>query len=250
MAGPKKVLDAVYNKSGIDLAAIGKKYGKRVLIGAGAIGAGAAVLPKDEKKLISDSAIRSRDRYPEYDSLEETEARTQIPEIVGLAGGAALGAFAAKKGLSKAVVKGKIMENATAAKAIKNFEAKRAEQAAAKAAGRAAKGLPPKIKKEKEPGLHEMLLKPIMEKATKRFGESSPKMVAGGLAGAAIGSQAVALPFDAQQAHRDYKSGLKRYDGNKFRAGVSAIPFPVPGVSMYAAEKLGPRKKAQTEESL
>lgn len=95
------LIDKLYNTTGIDAKAVSKKYKLPAVIGAGIVAGGAMAMPKSEKKILSDSIFRDRDRFPEYDSLGLAASRTVLPGYVGTAAGLGLGALAARKGLGK-----------------------------------------------------------------------------------------------------------------------------------------------------
>lgn len=87
-----------------------------------------------------------------------------------------------------------------------------------------------------------VVVSPVLNKINKKFGDEKVRMAAAGLAGYKIGDEIGALPFTIDQVRDDYHSGLKRYDGDKLRAGIGAswpATFDV-GAGMYAADKIPP----------
>lgn len=89
------------------------------------------------------------------------------------------------------------------------------------------------MKKEKS-----QILRPVFGRISDRFGEEKLRMAGGAFAGYELGDTLASLPFEVQQAKSDYGAGLKRYQGNKLRAGVSASSPWTFNAGMYAAEKM------------
>jgi hypothetical protein len=193
-----ELINRLYNTTGVDFKAVHNKYKAPLAFGAGAITAGALLMPNDEKKHLTDALTRNQERYPEYNSLGDMLKKVFVPGAIGNIVGVGAGIALAKKGLGKNVMN----------KALNNKES--------------------------------VVVRPMLHKVNERFGDEKVRMAALGLAGYKIGDEVAALPFTIDQVKDDYHSGLKRYDGDKLRAGVGAS-WPLTadlGAGMYIADKM------------
>ena len=82
------------------------------------------------------------------------------------------------------------------------------------------------------------VIRPLLKAVDKKYGSEKLRMAGGALAGYAVGDKITGTPFEIGQAKNDYKAGLKRYDGNKLRAGVSATSPWTMNLGLYGAEKM------------
>lgn len=106
----------------------------------------------------------------------------------------------------------------------------------------AKKGFGKKLLRETMNKEKSQILRPVLGKISDRFGEEKLRMAGGALAGYELGDTVASLPFEVQQAGNDYRAGLKRYQGDKLRAGVSATSPWTFNTGLYAAEKIPGRK--------
>lgn len=99
-----ELINRLYNTTGVDFKAVHNKYKAPLAFGAGALTAGALLMPEDEKKHLADALTRNRERYPEYSSLGSMLKKVYVPGTIGSIVGTGAGIALAKKGLGKKVM--------------------------------------------------------------------------------------------------------------------------------------------------
>jgi len=230
-----ELIDKIYNASGVNLKAVAKRYKTKALVGGAIAGTAALTMPSEAKGKLKDALTRNHKVYPEYDSLGTMTGRMELSGAVGNIAGAAAGAIIGGKQYDKKLLESKAVRGTLEKIMTKGVKGTEERVPSFLGTQLKAHALHKAEKEAKKPSL---IVKPLMERASKRFGEAGPRMAAGALAGGVIGGEAVSAPFNAKQISNDYHSGLKRYNGNRLQAGVSATSPYTFNLGLYGADKM------------